>query len=1798
MTTITTPAQAARPYPGLRPFSKGEADIFFGREEQTDQILDKLSHSRFLGVVGTSGCGKSSLAMAGLIPALETGLIAGAGFRWRVAVFKPADRPLTNLARALLEPGVLGAEREPAAPGGAAAAAAEPDQVAPFVLTTLRRGPLGLADVLAGPLTPGGGPALPAGQNLLLLVDQFEEIFRFRKEGDLNEANAFIALLLAGVEQDRVPIYVVLTMRSDYLGDCALFSGLPEALNDSQFLTPRLTRDQRRAAIEGPARVFGGRVEPALVGRLLNDMGPEPDQLPLMQHALMRLWDLAEARARSSGAPRKEIVLTLKDYQAIGGLAEALDTHAEEAFATLGAGPDQRNRLERSPNQAPPLSPKQRIVEALFRCLSEREYSGRDALLRDIRHPTRLRTVADVAGVPLKGVVEVVEVFRAPGLNFLTPRVGVPLEADTMLDVTHESLIRRWRRLQAWVEDEARSAETYRRLEESARLYYQGQASLLVPPELVRVLDWRAKRRPSRAWARRYGGDFGQAIRFLDQSQQAWRVARARQRRNRFLLRGLVASLIAFVLLAAGFFRERGLRTRAEQAETKAKNALEGERSERTRAENAERSAQAALKKSIGLSNDLQKEQGKLLSSIKTEQRAALNARMLLLLNESQIVSPTNPQQGVLLAAQAVKEAARAQEGERDPPRGEPALDQLVQGSETALRRALLNISGRGLKGHRGRVTALSLNSQDASLGLSQDGFFATAGIDGRLVLWDLKSGQPAAEPLELPRLPGPGTPSPGRVDFLKITPDGRRLVAANSSFGTIRRWDLRPPSPFRWADLSPTRKVHARFMSRDGRWLVTSDARSYAHPQLWDLLSDDLQPIELGVKRPEILLGYSISDDGNWLAFCRADASGYMWDLRKAHDRDFGPVELVPVPVPDGSPRPQAVHCEFSRGGRRLVVCLNDATARLYDPSAPDREPTTVALHPPGPASHQTVLTDRRGLWAVTTTDSGGTRTPDDGRSPAAPVGPSALVPMAAPGNVPGSSRGQPVDLWDLSSAPEVPPPIRLEHFVAPRDSTNFQIDAGAHQLVVNADDGRFLHWHLMSQRRRAGAGAGQGPSGIGPIQLHPGPTYPGIPPARVRQFTISRDGRWVAARVSGTGFAIDSRPCVWDLEASSTGVLLRGHEGAVTTLAFSADSRYLVTTSQDTTSRVWDLSDLSPSAQPFRVLGAPGSPSMGHPGLLSKDQRWLALVHSGGFAELTDLAAVGPASCPRSITPRGARARSLTASADGRWLAVIAEDQDVTLRDLTAPDPASHSLTLTGRRNAPVSLVTDSQGQWFAATIIAPAPAAPAGVGLTDPTARQALVDRLADLNAAYTNAKLTDDNRKSLLSNDARTQYAGKLNKSVDALTDAERADADALAAGDQSYQVRLWKLGEDRKSVRRIALKHPEGTALLFDPMGRLVIFRGNWMANEIVLWKLTDADPSASPIALVEKGDFRYLLEGLWPSHDGSRLVTWQLVFKKAGGVNQLNSWNLGSADPQHSRRLMDEPADIVNLPFGPRLYPFSQNNRWWLDLTRGKVGLKRLDSDPNDGRLTLVAQGKLASLAPAMDPSGRWLVTSSVDDGTRLWDLNADEPQAYPIPLEMGGSPVTAVFSPDGRWLATGSGDTARLWDLKDVRAGGLAPRSILAPGLNGGSIDALAVSTQARWLGLLWNDGVIRLGEWKPGETVARLAATLPGYTTVARQAGLSAPGVAVTPDGSRVVSVADDSVEISTVPRKKLMEIAQRAVGRNLTREEWKKYFPDVGSYQRTFESLPEPDALAPDRVISVRRPPLKGAESASME
>jgi hypothetical protein len=254
------------PFRGLLPFEEEHAALFFGRDQEIRDVAARLERRRILAVTGVSGSGKSSLVLAGVIPMLRAGLIPRLGTVVHVAAMKPRGGPLGELRLRLSA--ALGRE---------------------IPAETLARTTYGLVDAVK-PLAPD--------ESLLVVVDQFEEIFQYRKahlakDGGA-EADRFVTLLLRAVEQTVIPIYVILTMRSDYLGECAIFRGLPEALNNGHYLVPRMTRQQLQEAIESPIEAVGAAIDPAVVQELLNQCAEEPDHLPVLQHMLRRMFETAE----------------------------------------------------------------------------------------------------------------------------------------------------------------------------------------------------------------------------------------------------------------------------------------------------------------------------------------------------------------------------------------------------------------------------------------------------------------------------------------------------------------------------------------------------------------------------------------------------------------------------------------------------------------------------------------------------------------------------------------------------------------------------------------------------------------------------------------------------------------------------------------------------------------------------------------------------------------------------------------------------------------------------------------------------------------------------------------------------------------------------------------------------------------------------------------------------------------------------------------------------------------------------------------------------------------------------------------------------------------------------------------------------------------------------------------------------------------------------------------------------------------------------------------------------------------
>lgn len=470
------------PYPGLRPFEAHESAIFFGREGHTGRLLEILQREHFLSVIGPSGCGKSSLVRAGLLPGLATGAL-GCGSEWRIAILRPGTNPLLALAQALLTRHALG--RELLGEENLPQEEKEVTAHAALVAAELRLGAEGLTRrvQIAIKRQPEGATPL----NLLLLVDQFEEIFTYADtpDADADDTKAFVDLLLAASKDAASRVYVTLTMRSDCLGHCVRFLELPEAINRAQFLIPRLSHEEMRRAICEPARVFGGKVADALADELTLNVDHNSDQLPILQHALARMWQVAERK--NPEAP----LLDADCAGEVGGVAEALNRHANEVLASLNPA-------------------QQALVESLFQAITARRDNG-----QEVRCPQTLAAIAAWIGVAAEELKPAISAFAAPDVSFL--HHGRELTENSVVDLTHEALIRQWRQLRNWVADEYLRGEGYRRWSQRA-FEWKNNGNLLGGAELARAFAWwnptedSAAWQPSPHWAARYSSASGEAL--------------------------------------------------------------------------------------------------------------------------------------------------------------------------------------------------------------------------------------------------------------------------------------------------------------------------------------------------------------------------------------------------------------------------------------------------------------------------------------------------------------------------------------------------------------------------------------------------------------------------------------------------------------------------------------------------------------------------------------------------------------------------------------------------------------------------------------------------------------------------------------------------------------------------------------------------------------------------------------------------------------------------------------------------------------------------------------------------------------------------------------------------------------------------------------------------------------------------------------------------------------------------------------------------------------------------------------
>ncbi|MFB8793980.1 MAG: AAA family ATPase [Microcoleus sp.] len=296
------------PYQGLSAFQEKDAALFFGRETFTNQLVKAVETKKLVAVIGASGSGKSSVVLAGLIPSLRQ------QENWLIANLRPESTPFDNLAKALLSPV---AQLETGKSEGVAEV--NGDEINQLAID-LQEGNRTLSDVVR---------SIGSSRRFLLVIDQFEEIYTYHNQ----KSRQFLDCLLDAV-QNFSSFRLVITLRADFLGQAIEYNPFREQLDrwKPEFIGG-MTRTELQAAIEEPAKKRNVYLEAGLTEHILNEVGEEQGNLPLLEFALTELW-----KQQENG------LLNRLKYDEIGGVEKALCRHAEGVYDALKEGDKERTK--------------------------------------------------------------------------------------------------------------------------------------------------------------------------------------------------------------------------------------------------------------------------------------------------------------------------------------------------------------------------------------------------------------------------------------------------------------------------------------------------------------------------------------------------------------------------------------------------------------------------------------------------------------------------------------------------------------------------------------------------------------------------------------------------------------------------------------------------------------------------------------------------------------------------------------------------------------------------------------------------------------------------------------------------------------------------------------------------------------------------------------------------------------------------------------------------------------------------------------------------------------------------------------------------------------------------------------------------------------------------------------------------------------------------------------------------------------------------------------------------------------
>ncbi|MGH8908649.1 MAG: TIR domain-containing protein [Egibacteraceae bacterium] len=1164
-------AADACPYRGLEVFDEAHAEFFFGRDDDTRRVVEKLKGSRFLAVLGPSGSGKSSLVRAGVIPALKGGALARSE-AWGVHLVTPGARPLSLLA--------------------ALVARLLPHESMLQTLDRMRTDDATLDTTVSLALADTG-----ADERLVLVIDQVEELFTLCT--DDAERAAFVGNLCYAAAIPGGRVVVLVAMRADFYHRCAAYPELRALMADRQFLVGPMDRDGLREAIERPAARVGLELEAGLVETILDDVADRPGGLPLLEHVLLEVW-----------RRRREGLLTLEAYVAAGGVAGALAQRADAIYEGLMPvqRPIARRVLLRLIQPGEGTEDTRRRVPAGELLSRSEEQADLDAAVKALADARLLTTSRDeVTQAPVVEIAHEALIRGWPRLRGWIDEARDTLRAHRRLTEAaaewdqngrEEEFLYRGVRLAGWqdrpTEDlndlersflaSSRQREARERAAKRLRTRLTVAISAIVVVVLALAQVYRVTEQRDVAFSRQLAANARDQLELDPQlglllARQAFEVSPTAEAQSalrqatldagKHVLRGHDDTVLSVAFSrdgqriasasADGTIRIWDLAGRTDPVVLRGHS---GTVYDAVFSPDGQRIASASADGTVRIWNPTSPADPLVLTGHSDEVNSVAfspdGQRITSASDDGtvRIWNPTNPADLITLTGHddTVFDVAFSPDGQRiasasadgtvriwdptspaDPitltgltdygddvdsvafsPDGQcVASAEVIPAPETAPEPTLGSALGPPPAVAPG-LEALPVYG----VAFSPDGQrIASASADGTIRIWDPTN---PTDPITL-------TGHNGTTFDVAFSPDGQRVAGASAD-GTIRIWD--PTSPADPITLTGhSDEVNSVAFSHDGQRIAS--ASDDGTIRIWDPTSP-ADPITL-TGHDGVVYGVAFSHDGQRIASASADGTVRIWD-----------------PTSPGDPTTLTGHngsvydVAFSHDGQRVASASADGTIRIRDLTGPgDRialcghsdEVNSVAFSPDG--------------QRVASASDDGTVRIWDPTSPADPItltghsGPVLGVTFSRDGQrVASASDDRTVRIWDPTNPTNPTDPITT---LRGHNDTVFDVafSSDGQRIASASDDGTVRIWDLTDSSD--------------PIVLGSGA-------ASVGSVAFSRDGQ----RIVGAG--ADGTVLIWDLASPADPIALTGHSGEVGSVAFSPDGQRIASASDDGTIRIWE--------------------------------------------------------------------------------------------------------------------------------------------------------------------------------------------------------------------------------------------------------------------------------------------------------------------------------------------------------------------------------------------------------------------------------------------------------------------------------------------------------------------------------------------------------------------------------------------------------------------------------------------------